>query len=108
MSQSGRLLVDFEHSLKTGTLHVWLDGTPIVDERLNSRVAKKIAGIGFREGGLEKLLAVSPGKHEIRVQVSWDDNAKLETISGTFEPGATRHLEIRIGRLRKNLSLEWQ
>jgi len=51
---------------------------------------------------------LSPGKHQIRVQVTWDDNERTEEISGTFKPGDTRRLEIRVGRLRKDLSLDWR
>ena len=42
-----------------------------------------------------------------RVQVSWEDNTKTQTIAGTFKPGATRRLEVRVGGLRKSLSLDW-
>jgi hypothetical protein len=103
-----RLFIDFEHPLKSGTLRIWLDGEPVLEEDLESRVAKKIVGVKLRKGGLEKLVEVTPGRHEARVQVTWDDNSKSETIAGTFRAGSMRRLEVRIGRLRKNLSVEWK
>lgn len=105
---STRLLVDFEHPLRIVVLRVWVDGDKVIDEKLDSRVTKKVAGIKFRKGGLEEAVGVSPGKHRIRVQAAWDDNLKTEEIVGTFGPGEPRRLEVRIGRLRKNLSVEWK
>ena len=40
--------------------------------------------------------------------MNWDDNEKQETISGVFREGQAKHLEIRLGRLRKNLSVDWR
>jgi len=51
---------------------------------------------------------VPPGSHQVRVQVAWDDNIKSASLRGQFIPGVTRHLEIRVGGLKKNLSLEWK
>ncbi len=105
---STRLLIDFEHPLRIVVLRVWVDADKVIDEKLDSRVTKKVAGIKFRKGGLEEAVGLSPGKHRIRVQAAWDDNLKTEEIVGTFGPGEPRRLEVRIGRLRKNLSVEWK
>jgi len=61
-----------------------------------------------RKGSFRDVLEVAPGRHTLRVQVSWDGDSKAEAIVGTFKPGATRRLQVRLGRLRKNLSLEWE
>jgi serine/threonine protein kinase len=103
--KSAHLFVDFEHPLKSVTLRVWLDGEPILQERLDS-IAKKLVAIEIRKGGLKRGFDVTPGRHELRVQVTWDDDLKAERISGVFRAAATRHLEIRLGRLRKNLSVD--
>jgi hypothetical protein len=42
------------------------------------------------------------------VQVAWEGNERTERIAGTFKPGVTRRLFVRLGRLRKNLSVEWE
>jgi len=104
------LVIDFEHSLKTGTLKVWVDEKAVFEEKLDSRVTKSIAGLKLRKGKLQGSLDVSPGRHEIRVQVAWDDNEKTESIWANFKPGTKRQLEARlrgIGGLR-DLSLQWR
>ena len=102
------LFVDFEHSLKEGYLRIWVDGVPVLDTDIEGRVKKKIVGIKWRKGHLEQTFAVSPGRHSIQVQVSWGDKQKTETIRGRFESGSQRILEVRLGRIRKNLDLEWR
>ena len=103
-----RLFVDFEHPLRTGTLRIWLGQQRILEADLEGTVSRNIAGVKFRKGGLEQLFEVPPGRREVRVQVAWDDNERSESLSGTFRSGGTRHLEIRLGRIRKNLSVEWK
>ena len=53
-------------------------------------------------------LEVPPGLHEVRVEVRWDDNVRTERIVGSFRSGATRRLEAGLGRIRRDLSLEWK
>jgi serine/threonine-protein kinase len=105
--ERSQLAFDFEHSLKTGTLRVFIDNKLVLEQDLEGRVTKQVVGIKFRKGRIEDVLSVSPGKHEVRVQVAWEDNLKEEVLPGTFATGETRQLEIRLGRIRKNLSLEW-
>jgi len=103
------LLVDFEHGLKSGRLRVWVDDAVVLDERLDSRITKKVFGLKGRKGGVAQALEVGPGRHEIRVQVAWDDNERTKTISGTFRSGSTRRLAAKLGGvLDKNLSVEWE
>jgi serine/threonine protein kinase len=104
----GHLAIDFEHPLKAGRLRVWVDGDMVLDEKLSSRTSKKALGFNFSQGSLTQTIDVRPGQHTIRAQVTWEDDDKTESIAGTFKPGVTRRLEVRLGRLRKNLSLGWQ
>ena len=90
---SARLLLDFEHPLRACQLRLWLDEELVLDETL---------------AGLKEELEVAPGRHDVRVTVSWEGNEKSERIWGTFKPGETRRLEVRLGRLRKNLSVDWK
>ena len=53
-------------------------------------------------------LEIPPGLHEVRVEVRWDDNLRTERIVGNFRPGATRRLEASLGRIRRDLNLEWK
>jgi eukaryotic-like serine/threonine-protein kinase len=102
------LAIDFEHPLKTGRLRLWVDEDMVLDEKLSSRTAKKALGLSFSQGSLTQTVDVRPGRHTIRAQVTWEEDDKTESIAGTFKPGVTRRLEVRLGRLRKNLSLDWQ
>jgi hypothetical protein len=110
MEESGpaRLMLDFEHPLKSGTIRVWLDDELVVEQELDSRVAKKIASLKIRKGSLDQVLEVAPGRHVIRAQVAWEGNRRTGSLAGAFRPGATRRLEIRVGWLRKDLSMEWR
>jgi methionine-rich copper-binding protein CopC len=99
-----RLAIDFEHALKSGTLRVWVDEDLLLNTRLESRETKKLIAFKSRKGTVTEVLDVKPGAHSIRVQVTSEDGARTQTISGTLRSGATRRLEIR---LKKNLSLDW-
>jgi hypothetical protein len=102
------LALDFVYPLEDGRLSVWIDGNLSLTQDLAGRLAKNLVGIKIHKGSLEKALGVRPGRHEVRVRVTWDDNVKEETLSATFKAGSTRQLEIRLGRIRKNLSVEWK
>ncbi len=103
-----QLRIDFEHPLKSGIVRLWLDGALLIEEDLEGRVTRNVAGLKLRKGGFEKEVDLEPGKHTVRVQVKWEDYDKVEALTGTFDPGESRVLEIRVGRLRKNLSAEWR
>ncbi len=108
---SAQLMIDFEHSLKSGTLKVWVDDEEVIDERLDGRVTRDIGGLKFRKGRHSDSLELAPGRHQVRVQVAWEGGSKTESIWGNFEPGQTRHLQARMGSLgglRRNLSLDWR
>jgi hypothetical protein len=108
-----RLAIDFEHSLRSGTLRVWVDEALILEEPLSGLVTRKLASVRFRKGRLEDQLEVAPGRHEVKVEVAWDDDVKTESIWADFEPGSSRRLAARFGGLgglgiKKKLSLEWE
>jgi serine/threonine protein kinase len=103
-----QLLIDFEHPLKTGSLRVWVDGALVLDQDLEGRVSKEVAGLRIHKGKIKHTLPVLPGRHEVRIRVAWEDNVKTEVLAGTFKEGSARLLEVRLGRILKNLSLEWK
>jgi serine/threonine-protein kinase len=105
-SQAG-MLVDFQHPLRSGRLRIWVDQQLMLDENLAGRV-KKLLAIKVRQGSVQEQVPLAPGRHEIRVQVDWDDNERSERISGMFKEAQTRRLEVRLGRVRKNLSVDWK
>jgi len=103
-----QLAIDLRHGLRAGTLRVWVDGELVKEDRVGGRVTKEVLGIKLRRGTHHDVLELKPGRHEIQVQVSWDDGERTERISATFNPGATRRLEANLGRLLKDLTLEWR
>ena len=104
----GKLAIDFEHTLRSGLLRIWLDEELIVEQRLAGQASKMGLVVTVRKGSYKDTLEVKPGRHNLRVQVGWEDNERTERILGVFKAGVTRRLLVRLGRLRKNLSLEWE
>jgi len=107
-ASTATLAIDFEYPLKNGRLRVWIDGKLSLDQDLAGRPSRNVVGIKVHEGSLEKALPLRPGRHAVRVRVSWEESVKEQTLAATFKAGATRRLEIRLGRIRKNLSVEWK
>ena len=101
----GRLDVDFRHPLKTGTLRLWVDGSLVLEEEVTGQ-ARSLLGVRLYRGSLEERLEVSPKVHDIRVQVSWDDQKKDADLRARFAPGSSRRLEIRLRRVPRDLSLQ--
>ena len=102
--------LDFGHSLKSGTLRVFVDDAVVIEADLDSRVTKRVAGLTLRKGSLQDSFEVEPGRHEIRVRVAWDGNVKSESIWANLQPGSKRRLEARlrgVGGLQ-DLSLKWR
>ncbi len=94
--------------MRSGLLRIWLDEELIVEQRVAGQASKKGLVFTVRKGSYKDVLEVQPGRHTLRVKVAWEDNEKTERIVGTFKPRVTRRLQVRLGRLRKNLSLEWE
>jgi hypothetical protein len=63
--------------------------------------------VKLRSGVFTDVIKVEPGRHDFRVEVTWDDESRSERIPGRLLPGETYRLQIRLGRLKKDLSLEW-
>jgi eukaryotic-like serine/threonine-protein kinase len=106
--ESARLRIDFEHPLKSGTLRLWIDTQMVLQQELESHDTTSIPGLRLQKGRLDREIALKPGEHQVRAEVQWDDNDRQQTLSGAFQAGASRLLEINLGRLRKNLSMEWK
>jgi hypothetical protein len=100
-------VVDFEYPLESGRLRLWLDGEELLVERVRGEVTKDLVLFKLKGGVLTEVLDVSPGAHQVRVEVSWDDQRRTRDIAGRFRPGETYRLEVRLGRLKKELSLRW-
>jgi len=106
---AAQLEVDLEHPLRSGVLKVWVDDELVVEEPLESRVTEDLFVVKLRAGRERKTVDVTPGQHEVRLEVSGDDFSASRSISGVFESGATRRLGLRVsGLLRKELSVWWR
>jgi hypothetical protein len=106
---AARLEIDFDHSLESGELRVWIDEELVLEETLDSRVTKKILAYKKRQGSVDEALEVKPGRHTVTVRVAWEDNVKTGRIAGTFRGGTTRRLRASLGGLiKKELSLAWE
>lgn len=103
-----RLVVELSHTLKSGLIVVFVDDQTMLQERIFAPVKRSLLGLKLREGRLHRVLGVNPGRHRVRVQIFWDDERRSETILGTFKAGGTRRVSVELGRLRKDLSLEWR
>lgn len=101
-----RLALDFEHSLETGLVRVWVDGTLALQRELTSQLTRKVLIMKKRKGTLDETLELSPGQRSVRVWLRWDGNERAGAISSTFEAGASRSLVIRLSGRDKALSLE--
>jgi len=106
--EPAKLRIDFEHPLRRGKLKVFVDDELILDQRLNGQETKKALVFTMHEGKFRDQLDVAPGLHEVRIEVAWEDNTKVERIVGNFRAGAERKLEASLGRYRRDLRLEWK
>jgi hypothetical protein len=68
--KAAQVSVDFAHSLRSGTLRVFVDDAPVIETDLDSRVTKRIAKLNLRKGNLRDSFEMEPGRHEIRVRVA--------------------------------------
>jgi serine/threonine-protein kinase len=102
-----RVVVDFQHPLESGRLRVWLDGEELLVERVRGDVTRNLVLFKLRGGVITEVLDVSPGRHRLRVEVTWAEESRSAETMGRFDPGQTYRLEVRLGRIRKDLSLRW-
>jgi hypothetical protein len=87
---------------------VWLDGALVFDTRLRAQVEKKVLAITVREGRVDTTLDVTPGRHEVRVEIGWEGNRRVKETLLEAAAGSSGVLEIRLGRVGKELDLEWK
>jgi hypothetical protein len=102
-----RIRLSVEHPFENGRLIVWIDGVLAYETKLQAPVSKKIVAFKVREGRVEKLLDVEPGPHEVRVEVTWEQDRRMSTKVVDVAPHSTGLLEVRVGRMSKDLSFTW-
>jgi eukaryotic-like serine/threonine-protein kinase len=104
----GRLEVNFEHHLSRGRIQIWIDDEDVLDQPFDSRVRQQILSLRLRKGDFQQVLPVSPGRHQVRVRLTWSGRVREQRISGTFAAGQERTLAVRVSRVFNELSLKWQ
>jgi len=102
-----RIRLSVEHPFESGRLTLWIDGVLVYETKLQAPLSKKIVAFKVREGRAETLLEVEPGPHEVRVEVTWDQERRVSTKVVDVARGSTGLLEARVGRMSKDLSLVW-
>jgi eukaryotic-like serine/threonine-protein kinase len=105
---AGQLAIDFEHHLRQGRLQVWVDGTSVFDAGFDAQDTRRILAFTLRHGIVQEVVPLPAGSHEVTVRVQWEKNVRTARISGTFEPGGTRRLDVSVARLGGGLSLRWR
>jgi hypothetical protein len=102
------LEIDFEHSLRGGTLRVFVDDALALEEPLESYVAEDLVLLKLRKGRERVRLDVPAGSRQVRVEIESASFSATRRLSGDFTSGASRRLVLRIGGLlSKELRASW-
>ena len=105
---AAKLEVDLEHSLRSGTLRVYVDDDLALEEPLESHVSEDLVLLKLRKGRERALIQVKPGVREVRVEVTGGGFDGTRRLRGAFESGETRRLYVRMGGiLSKELRASW-
>jgi hypothetical protein len=96
-----------EHPFESGRLILWIDGVLVYETKLQASGSKRIVAFRVHEGRAQTLLDVEPGPHEVRVEVTWDQGRRVSRKVIDVAPQSTGLLEVRVGRMSKDLSLTW-
>jgi hypothetical protein len=102
-----RIRLAVTHPFEDGRLIVWIDGVLVHEAKLQASSSRRIVAFKVREGSAQSLLDVTPGPHEVRVEVTWNQGRTTRTKVVDVAEGATGLLEARVGRMSKELSLVW-
>ena len=102
-----RIVVDFRHPLRSGTLSIFVDEERVLRQVVQGDVDKNLLLVKTHAGVYTDLLWIAPGRHRFEVEAAWDGDMRREGIGARFLPGETYRLEIRLGRLKKDMSLKW-
>ena len=103
-----QLTVTLEHPLRTGVLRVFIDDALVAEQPLESTVVDDLVVFQTRKGRAAVAVEVPPGEHVVRIEVASGSFSDSRRIRGTFESGAPRRLQAKVGGLvGKELSAWW-
>lgn len=102
-----RIRLAVTHPFEDGRLIVWVDGVLVHEAKLQASSSRRIVAFKVREGSAQSMLDVTPGPHEVRVEITWSQGRTSKTKVVDVAEGATGLLEAKVGRMSKELSLSW-
>jgi hypothetical protein len=92
----------------SGTVAIWLDGSPIFRAELSGVTGRRDLLFRRQSSGVEGILPVLPGEHQLRVTVSTPGGETEGVLSGRFEPGTSHHLDALFSPGSGVLELRWR
>jgi hypothetical protein len=104
--KNASLRLNVQHGLRSAQLSIWVDGDLAYSENLAGTARRKFGLIPTVQGSLSETLAVTPGTHQIKVQIGSDGGMQQNTISGAFAHNQQRTLSVNASR--GDISLNWQ
>lgn len=107
-SGKAELALVLRHFVRKGQLRVWIDDELALDTEIRAQEARKLVAVTIREGRFTDTLPVAAGKHEIRVEVEWDDNRRVLNTFANFPSESARTLDLELVRITRNLKAEWR
>jgi serine/threonine protein kinase len=102
-----RIRLAVTHPFEDGRLIVWVDGVLVHEAKLQASSSRRIVAFKVREGSAQSLLDVTPGPHEVRVEITWNQGRTTRSKVVDVAEGSTGLLEAKVGRMSKELSLSW-
>jgi hypothetical protein len=100
------LQVKVQHSLRSAHVSLWVDGDLSYSGSLVGNAKRRFGLIPEVQGSLTETLPVTPGTHQIKVQIVSDSGTRENTVSGDFAHNQQRILSVSANRT--DLSLNWQ
>jgi len=111
------LVLRGEHNFDRGTLYVYVDDQLVKQIRISGQSSDR-SGVSVGFGRISESIAVPSGQHTIGIRINAPNDGfdQTRSISGRFDAGESRTLEISLGKIGKwvgiaditrNLTLRW-
>jgi serine/threonine protein kinase len=103
------LEIEVEHKFAEANLSIWVDDQLAFTHALEGTDKKRLVVFHHVQGHEFHAIQISPGKHQLRVQVTSDaaNSPQSATVAGDFATGTEQMLHIQFGKSGEmNLSLQ--
>ncbi|MCU0240913.1 MAG: protein kinase [Vicinamibacteria bacterium] len=84
-----RLALDFTHAVRSGRLKLTVDDALLLNEKLDSKIARRVLLVESGKGHVHPALKVAAGRRRIVLDVSVGKTTKTLRLTHTFRAGAT-------------------